>query len=194
MTFRRTRCPHCKGKLEQGQRIHPECIDGYAEAQAEKAKRADAKAARMAAKVERASIKARKEAIKSRADWAREAQTAFNAFIRARDDGLPCISCGRHHQGQWHAGHYLSTGARPELRYTESNVHRQCAPCNTHLSGNAVLYRIGLIERIGLEAVEWLEGPHELPKWTPDDYKAIRDNYRQKLKDTLKGINADARH
>ncbi len=194
MTFRRTTCPHCRAKLETGQRIHPACIDGYAEAQAEKAKRADAKAARMAAKVERASIKARKEAIKSRADWAREAQTAFNAFIRARDDGLPCISCGRHHQGQWHAGHYLSTGARPELRYTESNVHRQCAPCNTHLSGNAVLYRIGLIERIGLEAVEWLEGPHELPKWTPDDYKAIRDNYRQKLKDTLKGINADARH
>jgi hypothetical protein len=194
MTFRRTLCPHCKGKLEQGQRIHISCIGPWADAQAEKAKRTAQKQARMAAKVERASIKARKEAIKSRADWAREAQTAFNAFIRARDDGLPCISCGRHHQGQWHAGHYLSTGARPELRYTESNVHRQCAPCNTHLSGNAVLYRIGLIERIGLEAVEWLEGPHELPKWTPDDYKAIRDNYRQKLKDTLKGINADARH
>jgi len=186
MTFRKVLCPHCRGKLETGQRIHPACIDGYAEAQAEKVKRADAKAARMAAKVERASIKARKEAIKSRADWAREAQTAFNAFIRARDDGLPCISCGRHHQGQWHAGHYLSTGARPELRYTESNVHRQCAPCNTHLSGNAVLYRIGLIERIGLQAVEWLEGPHELPKWTADDYKAIRETYRAKLKELKK--------
>lgn len=187
MTFRRTTCPHCRAKLETGQRIHPACIDGYAEAQAEKAKRADAKAARMAAKVERAETRRRKEAIKSRADWAREAQTAFNAFIRARDDGLPCISCGRHHQGQWHAGHYLSTGARPELRYTESNVHRQCAPCNTHLSGNAVLYRIGLIARIGLEEVEKLEGPHPLPKWTADDYKAIRDTYRAKLKAIQKG-------
>ena len=138
---------------------------------------------RQAKKAERESIRARKEAIKSRADWAREAQTAFNAFIRARDDGLPCISCGRHHQGQWHAGHYLSTGARPELRFTESNVHRQCAPCNTHLSGNAVLYRIGLINRIGSDAVEWLEGPHPLPKWTAADYRAIRDTYRQKLKE-----------
>lgn len=182
----RTRCPYCKGKLEQGQRIHAECINPWADAQAEKAKRAQAKQARAAAKVERASIRARKEAIKSRADWAREAQTAFNAYIRARDEGLPCISCGRHHQGQWHAGHYLSTGARPELRYTESNVHRQCAPCNTHLSGNAVLYRIGLIERIGLQAVEWLEGPHEMPKWTAEDYRAIRDTYRAKLKE-LKG-------
>ncbi len=138
---------------------------------------------RNAKKAERESVRARKEAIKSKADWAREAQTAFNAWIRARDEGLPCISCGRHHQGQWHAGHYLSTGARPELRYTESNVHRQCAPCNTHLSGNAVLYRIGLINRIGSDAVEWLEGPHELPKWTADDYRAIRDTYRQKLKE-----------
>ena len=138
---------------------------------------------RNAKKAERESLKKRKEAIKSKADWAREAQTAFNAWIRARDEGLPCISCGRHHQGQWHAGHYLSTGARPELRYTESNVHRQCAPCNTHLSGNAVLYRIGLINRIGSDAVEWLEGPHELPKWTADDYRAIRDTYRQKLKE-----------
>ena len=138
---------------------------------------------RQAKKAERESVRARKEAIKSKADWAREAQTAFNAWIRARDEGLPCISCGRHHQGQWHAGHYLSTGARPELRFTESNVHRQCAPCNTHLSGNAVLYRIGLINRIGSDAVEWLEGPHELPKWTADDYRAIRDTYRQKLKE-----------
>ena len=141
---------------------------------------------RQAKKAERESVKKRKEAIKSKADWAREAQTAFNAWIRARDEGLPCISCGRHHQGQWHAGHYLSTGARPELRYTESNVHRQCAPCNTHLSGNAVLYRIGLINRIGSDAVEWLEGPHPLPKWTPDELRAIRDTYRAKLKE-LKG-------
>lgn len=146
-----------------------------------------ARADRLAAeKAERESFKRRKEAIKSRADWAKEAQQAFNAWVRARDEGLPCISCGRHHQGQWHAGHYLSTGARPELRYTESNVHRQCAPCNTHLSGNAVLYRIGLIERIGLQAVEWLEGPHELPKWTADDYRAIRDTYRAKLKELKK--------
>ena len=142
---------------------------------------------RQAKKAERESVRARKEAIKSKADWAREAQTAFNAWIRARDEGLPCISCGRHHQGQWHAGHYLSTGARPELRYTESNVHRQCAPCNTHLSGNAVLYRIGLINRIGSDAVEWLEGPHPLPKWTPEELRAIRDTYRAKLKDIQKG-------
>lgn len=166
--------------------MHPDCIDDFSIAEAARLERKKAKEARAAAKVERAETRRRKDALKSKADWAREAQTAFNAWIRARDEGLPCISCGRHHQGQWHAGHYLSTGARPELRYTETNVHRQCAPCNTHLSGNAVLYRIGLIERIGLQAVEWLEGPHELPKWTAEDYRAIRDTYRAKLKEMRK--------
>lgn len=162
-----------------GQRV---CSVSCATKSAKKARKEAVEAAR----VERKVTRARKEAIKSKADWAREAQTAFNAFIRGRDEGLPCISCGRHHQGQWHAGHYLSTGARPELRFTEANVHRQCAPCNTHLSGNAVLYRIGLIERIGSSMVDWLEGPHELPKWTVDDLRAIRDRYRQKLKELKK--------
>lgn len=185
MTFRRTRCPHCKAKLDPGQRIHPECIAPWADAQQAKTERADAKAARAAAKVERAETRRRKEAVKSKPELAKEAQQEFNAWVRARDEGLPCISCGRHHQGQWHAGHYLSVGARPELRFVELNVHRQCAPCNTHLSGNAILYRKGLIERIGSGGVEWLEGPHELPKWTHDELRAIRDTYRAKLR----GIN-----
>ena len=42
MGLLRKNCPHCWGKLETGQRIHQACIDGYAEAQAEKAKHATA--------------------------------------------------------------------------------------------------------------------------------------------------------
>jgi len=93
MTFRRTRCPHCKGKMEQGVRIHPECIDSYAEAQAAKAERADEKKARAAAKVERAETRRRKEAIKTLPQLKAEAQAAFHALLRARDAGNPCI-CG----------------------------------------------------------------------------------------------------
>ncbi|HEY6020653.1 MAG TPA: recombination protein NinG, partial [Candidatus Paceibacterota bacterium] len=106
-----------------------------------------------------------KAKLKSRRDWMREAQAVFNRFIRLRDAGHPCISCGRHHQGQIHAGHFLSVGARPELRFDEANVHAQCAPCNNHLSGNIVLYRKGLIAKIGLEEVERLEGDHEPKKY-----------------------------
>lgn len=119
-----------------------------------------------------------RDKLKTRADWLKEAQAAFNAYIRARDADQPCISCGRHHTGQWHAGHYLSRGARPELAMHPDNCHKQCAPCNTHLSGNLVLYRVNLINKIGLDRVEWLEGPHEPLKLTVTDIKAIRDKYR----------------
>ena len=131
---------------------------------------------------DRKETKAKLEKLKNRAQWAKEAQSAFNEFIRLRDAALPCISCGRYHQGQYHAGHFLSVGARPELRFEESNVHKQCAPCNNHLAGNVVLYRKALLERIGSEAVDFLEGPHEPKKYTIDQLQAIKAEYAAKAK------------
>lgn len=181
----RTRCPQCKARLEPGQRIHPECISDYASAQAEKARRTEAKKARAAARVERASIRARKEAIKTLADLKREAQAALNRWIvRVRDADKPCISCGRHHAGQYHAGHYMSRGAAPQHALNPTNIHKQCAPCNTHLHGNLISYRVRLIELIGLDAVERLESDNAPRKWTRDELIAARDEYREKLKAT----------
>jgi hypothetical protein len=134
------------------------------------------------AKKDRAETRAKKEALKTRSDYLPEAQSAVNAYVRARDAHLPCISCGRFHQGQWHAGHYKSVGAHPELRFNELNIHRQCQPCNTHKSGNVLEYRKGLIAKIGIELVEWLEGPHEAKKYSIDELKAIKAEYRAKTK------------
>ena len=134
------------------------------------------------AKVERRETRAKLNRLKSLSDLHKEAQQAFNAWVRARDAGQPCISCGRHHQGQIHAGHYLSRGAHPELRYEPTNCHAQCAPCNTHLSGNVAAYRIRLIAKIGQPAVDWLEGPHKPTKWTREMIEAVRDEYRAKAK------------
>ena len=180
--FKPARCPHCKKKMDAGLRIHPACIDEFAQAQAAKSARAQAKRALMAAKVDKALTRAKRESLKSKAAHAKEAQSAFNAFIRERDADQPCISCGRWHQGQYHAGHYLSVGARPELRFTESNVHKQCAPCNTHLSGNAVLYRQGLIARLNIGVVEFLEGPHDPRRDTIESLQRIKKHYIAKTK------------
>jgi len=130
----------------------------------------------------------RKENIKSKAQWLREAQKEFNAYIRLRDANKPCISCQRNHQGQYHAGHYRSVGACPELRFEELNVHKQCAPCNNHLSGNIGEYRINLVKLIGVNKVEWLEGKHEPLKLSIDDAKAIKAKYKLKQKE-LKNEN-----
>ena len=139
-----------------------------------------------AKKIERKAIKEAKERLKTRRDWLKEAQQAVNDYVRERDKNLPCISCGRHHQGQWHAGHYLSRGAHPELALNPLNIHKQCAPCNNHLSGNQVKYRAGLIERCGAEMVEWLEGKHEPARHTIEELKAIRDHFRAETKELKK--------
>lgn len=150
------------------------------------ARQAQEKQRKSIAQRERREIKVRKEKLKGRAEHLKDAQTAFNAWIRERDIGLPCVSCGRHHNGQWHAGHYRSVGGHPELRFEPLNAARQCAPCNTHKSGDLVNYRIELVRRIGADAVAWLEGPHEPKKYTIDDLKALTALYRAKTKE-LKG-------
>lgn len=121
--------------------------------------------------------------LKTLSQYMKEAQQAFNQYIRARDAHLPCISCGRFHEGQWHAGHYRTTAAAPELRFHELNCHKQCAPCNNHKSGDIVNYRKNLIARIGEDNVDWLEGPHEPKRYRSDDLIEIREHYKQKVKE-----------
>lgn len=139
------------------------------------------------AREERKEIKARKEKLKTRAQWIREAQTAVNAYVRLRDKDKPCISCGRHHEGQWHAGHFRSTGSSPALRFDLANIHKQCQPCNTHLHGNLIHYRSNLIDKIGLAEVERLEGPQQPSKWSIEELKVIISTYKQKAKELKRG-------
>jgi hypothetical protein len=141
------------------------------------------KARKAIAQRDRREIRVRKEKLKSRAEHMREAQAAFNEWIRLRDADRPCVSCGRHHEGQYHAGHYRSVGANPELRFEPLNVWKQCAPCNTHLSGNLVNYRLSLLLLIGPEKVDWLEGPHQARKHTVEEIKTIKAEYRAKTRE-----------
>ena len=137
---------------------------------------------------ERRADRATRQRLKNLSQLKAEAQTEFNRYIRLRDNGLPCISCGRHHAGQNHAGHFLTTAAHPELRYEPRNVHLQCAPCNNHLSGNLIEYRKGLVARYGQPLVDWLEGPHPAKHYTREDLEAEKLKWR-KLARMLKDAN-----
>ena len=135
-------------------------------------------------KIERKAIREAKERVKPRSEYMKEAQSAFNSWVRERDAGLPCISCGTTANVQYAAGHYRTTQAAPELRFEPLNVHRQCnRNCNMGKSGNIIEYRIGLVARIGAEAVAWLEGRHEAKHYSIDDLKAIKAEYQQKLRE-----------
>ncbi|MDI2589849.1 recombination protein NinG [Pseudomonas sp. 681] len=183
---RRKRCPSCRVMFTAARDSQVVCGEiecAIAHGQSEKGRESTRKAL---ADFERREIEVRKEKLKSRAEHLKDTQVAFNAWVRARDAELPCISCGRHHQGKYDAGHYRTVGSNPTLRFEPLNCHRQCSPCNTRLSGNIVNYRIELVKRIGAEQVDWLEGPHEPKKYTVEELKAMTADYRAKTRE-LKG-------
>ncbi|MDC9599028.1 recombination protein NinG [Xenorhabdus anantnagensis] len=132
---------------------------------------------------DRDKLKTRRLAVKPRSYWIQQAQRAVNAYIRERDRDLPCVSCGTYTSAQWDAGHYRTTAAAPQLRFDERNIHKQCVVCNQHKSGNLVPYRVELIRRMGLEPVEAIESNHDRHRWTIEECKVIRDEYREKLKE-----------
>jgi len=154
------------------------------------------------AQQERRSIKIRKANLQPDSHYKKQAQQAFNIFIRLRDHDQPCISCGETnppdlHGGQWDCGHFKTVGGHPELRFEESNAYRQCKSCNAGSSkygGKAATvakqYEATLIERFGQGLVDWLNGPHEMTNYRRDDFIRIRDEYRAKARELKKQLEA----
>jgi hypothetical protein len=132
-------------------------------------------------KADRKRLRDVKEKIKTTREHLTEAQRAFNTWIRKRDEGKPCISCGTPLRGKFDAGHYMSAGGNSAIRFNEDNCHGQCVECNHHLSGNLIHYRRGLIARIGEEKVDFLELNAKITKrWTVDELKSIKEKYKTK--------------
>ncbi len=157
-------------------------------------KRLQAKLKERQAKELRKETKTRKEAMLTVSDWTKKAQVEFNKYIRQRDKDLPCISCGRYdgeiegflRGGKWDAGHFLSRGAFPELRFEPDNCHKQCKSCNGGSGKFAKKsltvsqeYRVRLVKRIGIERVEEVEKPHPAKRYRIDDLKEIHQKYKQ---------------
>lgn len=185
-TIKPKRCKVCRSDFFPARPMQIACSPACAHAYAAKV------AAKKEADLRRAEgqqTRGKREAMKTLPDLTKEAQQAFNAFIRERDRlaGHACISSNRplrwgEFGGAVDAGHYRSTGSAPHLRFNEDNCHAQSAQDNRHGAGKAVDYRIGLIARIGLARVEALESDNTPRKWTRDELRTIRDTYRQKLK------------
>lgn len=181
---KKKKCPECKDLYLPVRSFQPCCNEFKCQMAylAKDKEKKIAKGLKIAQKAERKDIRERKKKLQPRSYWIKKAQAAFNKYVRIRDEREPCISCGRHHDGQYHAGHYLTTGASPELRYHPFNCAKQCAPCNNHLSGNIVHYRPNLIKKIGENSVNWLEGPHQPQKWTVEDLQEIEQFYKEQIK------------
>lgn len=172
------KCPICSETFEPFRPLQKCCSAGCA---IQWGKKKSEKDAEKTAKASRIAHRQAIKAAKPKGEVMREAQASFNAWIRARDEisGLPCISCGSRIRNSWDAGHYRSRSVTPALRFHPDNVHRQCVQCNQHQHGNLIDFRIGLIKRIGIERVEWLEGPHPPAKYTIQELQEIKAKYRE---------------
>ena len=183
MKIRKRKCKICHEQFQPSRQMQPVCSVKCA---IEKVKMDKAKKRREYDRKER-------EKLKTRSQWLRETQQIFNRFIRERDKRLPCISCGKHHTGQYHAGHFYTTASRPDLRFGsrgEDNCHKQCSACNSHLSGNIHAYRENLILKIGQERVDALEKVGR-SDWSIEEIKEIKKKYQQKIKELGNENKAD---
>jgi hypothetical protein len=174
-TLKLKKCGFCKEPFMPARPLQkccsPQCAGDLIEA-----KKAKAEAKR--AKEERAADRLKREKLKTRSDWIKEAQAAVNKYVRLRDAGKPCISCGampeQRYGGTIDAGHFRSVGSAPHIRFYTLQIAAQCVRCNRHLGGNAVEFRRGLVARLGLAKVEAIEAMQGSPKWSVDYLKRLK--------------------
>lgn len=105
--------------------------------------------------------------------------TVFSQYIRKRDEGKPCITCGK--RGVLQAGHFIK---RQHLatRWHPLNVNGQCVRCNLYLGGNEGAYALALIKLYGQSEVEhMLRIKHDSVKYTRSDLESWISNYQELL-------------
>ena len=187
--FKLKKCKACTGEFKPFNTTQvvcsPECAIAWNRL---KEKKATEKANRKAARELKANDRSYRLA---------QAQIWFNKFIRLRDRFEDCISCGRSENeientvgGKWDCGHFKTRGAYPELRFEELNAHKQCKKCNggsgKFAKKNRTVsqeYEQRLIQKIGQENVDWLNGYHEPKNYTIDDLWEIERHYKRKCKE-----------
>lgn len=119
---------------------------------------AQSRAKPIAERMAKRELAERKKALKPLKWFESQAQAAVNEYVRLRDRLDGCISCHMpaDYKGQWHASHLYSRGESSALRFNLWNIHKSCAQCNSHKSGNISEYKPRAIAKIGEERHEWL--------------------------------------
>lgn len=108
-------------------------------------------------------------------------------YIKLRDKGKPCISCGHPWHSEHQAGHFYKAELYSNLKFHELNINGQCVRCNIRLEGNLNPYAINLENKIGKWKFNVLKAEAEQYnkngfKWDREVLKSIRTNYRNKIK------------
>ena len=89
----------------------------------------------------------------SRSNLIKEADRVCSLYIRKRDKGNYCITCGANWDESFQAWHFMSR-RHLNTRWTEKNIHGQCPKCNLWWAGEQ--YTHG----------KWIDGMYW--EWTAD--------------------------
>ncbi len=126
------------------------------------------------------------------------AQNSVNRYVKLRDFGLACISCGRSEKeirrelggrpgGAWHAGHFRSVASASQLRFNLLNINKQCAACNCGerlrgINGLSIRasYELNLAAKIGRNKVELLNANHSFATYNKEYLGRIRQVFDKK--------------
>jgi hypothetical protein len=151
---------------------------------------ADSKAKRAKEKEE---LKARKEKLKTLSQLEKECRDIVQKIARIRDRNDGCISChmGPDYRGLWHGSHYRPAGNNNAVQFHLWNIHKSCAQCNKFKGGNLGEYRPRLVEKIGLERVEWLESQTQVAKYTRDYLQRFKVVMSRRCRRLEKRIQAE---
>lgn len=91
-------------------------------------------------------------------------------YIRERDKGKECISCGTSWHPDFEAGHFFNKKQFNGIRFNLDNIHGQCVKCNRFEDGNYAEYSIRLRSRIGDERFDKLNKKAAIAKKVPHTF------------------------
>lgn len=111
----------------------------------------------------------------------------FSTYIRLKDAvgaKARCVTCGAvRHYKEMQNGHFIPRGNFP-VRWDEMNCHVQCKHCNETLNGNLTKYKIYMISKYGVQAVEELKLKSVTgPKISTPDLREMIEYYTAKVKE-----------
>lgn len=175
------KCKNCKKEFEPKNSFHSTCsVECAISILVEKKKKKESSEWRK----RKSEIR---EKIKTVSDYRKDARFWFQRWIRMRDVGKTCISCGTllTEITKFDAGHYYSASGTPQLLFNEINCSGQCVFCNQHKSGNLIEYRKGIISRYGIDKLMELENIAEFKGkriHTKEYYVDIAEEYKKRCK------------
>ena len=120
----------------------------------------------------------------------RKTQDVVNKYIRIRDKGKECISCGHPLDKFFDAGHIFDKKQYSMIRFDLDCLAGQCIQCNRFKEGEYDKARLRQANRIGVERYQKLESRSKIAlrvpyTWTRAELRQIQKEVKALIKNNI---------